>query len=79
MKANRRISANDISNSRFLSNTFMVATMRHVAGTRMGSVPGGTSTPGGTSEMGWLLPRRLNGSTTAFQVNQRVGHETISS
>ena len=26
----------------------MVATIRHVAGTRMGSVPGGTSTPGGT-------------------------------
>ena len=65
MNANRRMRANDISNSRFLSNTFMVARMRHVAGTRMWSVFGGGSTPDGTIDTGMVWPRRLNGSTTA--------------
>jgi hypothetical protein len=63
--AKRRISAYDISNRRFLSNTFIVAMIRHVAGSRMASVSSGASTPGGTSEIGWIRPPRLNGSTTA--------------
>jgi hypothetical protein len=51
MKANRRIRAYDISNSRFLSKTFIVAMIRH------GGHPDhvgvwGASTPDGTIEMG---------------------------
>ena len=66
MNANRRMRANDISKRRFLSNAFMVATMRHVAGTRMKSVLGGGSTPVGTRATGIVWPRRWNGSTTAW-------------
>ena len=54
-----------MSNSRFLSNTFMVAMMRQLAGTRMTSVFSGGSTPLGTMDSGLGWPLRLNGSTTA--------------
>ena len=53
------MSAYDISNSRFLSNTFIVARIRHEAGSRMASVSSGGSTPGGTSEIGWTAPAAL--------------------
>ena len=54
-----------MSNSRFLSNTFMVAMIRQFAGTRMTSVFSGGSMPGGTIEIGRGWPLRLKGSTTA--------------
>ncbi len=54
-----------MSNSRFLSKTFMVAMIRQFAGTRIMSVFSGASTPAGTSEIGSELPLRLNGRTTA--------------
>ena len=54
-----------MSNSRFLSKTFIVAMIRQLAETRMTSVFSGGSMPAGTSEMGSWLPLRLNGSTTA--------------
>ena len=59
-----RINAYDISNNRFLSNTFMVARMRQRGGTRIGSVSWGVSTPWGTIDNGLLWPARLKGSTT---------------
>jgi hypothetical protein len=52
MNAKRRMSAYDMSNNRFLSNTFIVAMIRQFAGTRMTSVFSGGSTPGGTIEIG---------------------------
>ena len=55
-----------MSNRRFLSNTFMVAMIRQLAGTRIMSVFSGGSSPAGTSEIGLVWPLRLNGSTTAW-------------
>ena len=53
-----------MSTKRFLSNTFMVAMIRQLAGTRIMSVFSGGSSPEGTNEMGLDWPLRLNGSTT---------------
>ncbi len=64
MNAKRRMSAYDISKSRFLSKTFIVAIIRHPAGTRIGSDSVGASTPDGTNETGRICPFRRNGSTT---------------
>ena len=58
-KAKRRISAYDISNSRFLSNTFIVAMIRHAAAAGSASVSSGGSTPWGTSESGLRLAGAL--------------------
>ena len=54
-----------MSNNRFLSNTFMVAMIRQLAGTRITSVFSGGSTPLGTIDNGLGWPLRLNGRTTA--------------
>ena len=59
MNANRRISANDISNSSDLSNTFIVAMTRHGAGIDSTSaVRGPGSTPSGSRTIATRRHRR---------------------
>ncbi len=54
-----------MSKSRFLSTAFMVATIRQVAGTRIGSVSSGRLHAVGNDADGDDLPRTSVGSTTA--------------